>query len=80
MSPSLRVLCSIRRQKFFGHIRATDVLPDHHLVRIAKAKQQYSPLMRSAALRNLIAAAPLDVTKGRCYLERRRLVRSHYGI
>lgn len=80
MSPLHRVLCSLRRQRFFGHIRSTYVLPEHHLVRIAKARSQYSPLMRSAALRNLVAIAPLEVTKGRCYLERRRLVRSHYGI
>ena len=80
MTPAQRVLASPRRQRFFGHIRATDVLPVFHLVRVAQAKDQYSPLMRLAALRNLVASAPLEVTKGRYYLERRRLVRAHYGI
>ena len=56
------------------------MLPIHHLVRVASAKGQYTPLMRAAALRNLVASAPLEVTKGRCYLERRQLVRAHYGI
>lgn len=77
---TLRVLAGEKRQRFFGHIRATNVLPIHHLVRVARAQGQYTPLMRAAALRNLVASAPIDVTKGRCYLERRRLVRAHYGI
>lgn len=80
MNPNFRVLASLRRQRFFGHIQASNVLPVYHLVRIAKAKGQYSPLMRVAALRNLIAAAPLEITQGRSYLERRQLVRIHYGI
>lgn len=80
MSPLQRLLASPRRQKFFGHIRATNVLPEHHLIRVAKATQQYSPLMRVAALRNLVATAPVEITQGRCFAERRRLVRSHYGI
>ena len=80
MSPYQRLLASPRRQKFFGHIRATTVLPHHHLIRVVQAAHQYSPLMRVAALRILIANAPVEVTKGRCYLERRRLVRTHYGV
>lgn len=80
MNQTQRVLASEKRQRFFGHIRATNVLPIHHLVRVASAKNQYSPLMRAAALRNLVASAPVEVTKGRCYLERRKLVRAHYGI
>lgn len=80
MKNELFVLASEKRQRFFGHIRATNVLPIHHLVRIAKAREQYSPPMRAAALRNLVAIATLEVTHGRSYVERRRLVRAHYGI
>lgn len=75
-----RVLASAKRQRFFGHIRSTNVLPIYHLVRVANAKEQYPPLMRSAALRNLVGIAPLEVTKGACYSERRRAVRAFYGI
>ena len=75
-----RVLASAKRQRFFGHIRSTNVLPIYHLVRVANAKEQYSPLMRSVALRNLVGIAPLEVTKGACYSERRRAVRAFYGI
>lgn len=80
MNHTQRVLAGEKRQRFFGHIRATNVLPIHHLVRVASAKGNYTSLMRAAALRNLVASAPLEVTKGRCYLERRQLVRAHYGI
>jgi hypothetical protein len=77
---TLRVLASAKRQSFFGHIRATNVLPIYHLIRVAKAKDQYSPLMRAAALRNLVGNAPLEVTRGACYSARRRSVRAFYGI
>lgn len=77
---TVRVLASFKRQRFFGLIRATYVLPMCHLVRVAKAKDHYSPLVRSAALRNLVCIAPLEVTKGACYSVRRRLVRAFYGI
>lgn len=68
------------RLRFFGHIRATDVLPVHHLVRIARCSDTYPARMRAAALRNLVAKAPLDVTQGRPFAARRKLVRAHYGI
>lgn len=80
MSPFARVNLGEKRQRFYGHIRTTDVLPIYHLVRIAKAKELYSPLMRAAALRNLCCVAPLEVTKGACFRTRLRLIRSHYGI
>lgn len=76
---NLRVLASEKRQRFLGHLRATDVLPPFHLVRVAQ-EEGYSVLMRAAALRNLTACAPIEVTKGRPYAERRRLVRAHFGI
>jgi hypothetical protein len=80
MNCHLRVLAGEKRQRFFGHVRATDVLPVHHLIRIARARDQYSPQMRAAALRNLTAKAGCDITMGRPFAERRRLVRSHFGV
>ena len=43
-------------------------------------ERRHSLLMRVGALRNLIGSADLSITHGRCYLERRRLVRKHYGV
>lgn len=43
-------------------------------------ERRHSVLLRVAALRWLIHLAPLEVTQGRCYLARRRLVRQHYGV
>jgi hypothetical protein len=72
-------LLSQRRRAFWGHLRATDVLGTFHLKRIINDKS-YSPWVRAAALRNLTCQAPLDVTLGRPYAERRRLVRKHYNV
>ena len=41
---------------------------------------RYPPLLRVAALRWLIHWAPLDITKGAPYLQRRRYVRQHYHV
>jgi hypothetical protein len=43
-------------------------------------ERRYPPLLRIAALRWLIYRAPLDITKGAPYLERRRYVRQHYAV
>lgn len=75
-----RHLLSERRQAFFGHIRATDCLPTYHLVRIIRSKDCYCVRVRAAALRNLVGKASLDVTQGRPFAERRRLVRKHYDV
>lgn len=72
-------LASKGRQAFFGHIRATDVLPVHHLVRVIRDKT-YSPRFRSAALRNLVCMAPQEVTLCQPYAYSRRLVRKHYQV
>jgi len=74
-----RVLASERRQTFFGHIRACDVLPPFHLRRVI-ADKGYSARLRAAALRVLTAIAPIEVTQGRPFAERRRLVRRHYKL
>lgn len=38
------------------------------------------PLVRVAALRWLIGAAPIEVTRGAPYLTRRRYVRQHFHV
>ncbi|MFM0077261.1 hypothetical protein PQQ86_39615 [Paraburkholderia sediminicola] len=55
-------------------------LSNSELVRIAKAKRRYSTHHRAAALRHLVIDAPLAVTGGQPFAERRRRVRKHYGI
>ena len=50
------------------------------LLEIISAKGRLSARYRAAALRNLVGNAPLSVTLGRPYAERRRLVRKHYGV
>ena len=74
-----RVLASDRRQAFFGHIRACEVLPPHHLKRVI-TDEGYSARLRSAALRVLVAKSPIEITQGRPFAERRRLVRQHYKL
>jgi microcystin degradation protein MlrC len=55
-------------------------LPKDELVRIVKAKRRYSAHYRAAALRHLVVEAPLAVTGGLPFAQRRRRVRAHYGI
>ena len=73
------VLLSARHQAFFRHLRASYALPNQHLLRII-ADKTHPPLARAAALRILVATAPIDVTQGRPFLERRWLVREHYRV
>ncbi len=76
----LRVLAGERRQRFMRHVRATCGLTQPDLIRIVRSAQAYSPLLRAAAPRNLVATTPIEVTRGRCYAGRRRLVRMHYRL
>lgn len=80
MNHTQRVLASEKRQRFFGHIRATYQLSTIDLIHVIQAADRYSARLRAAALRNLVYSAPVEVTQGRCYLERRRLVRAHFGV
>ncbi|WP_176060297.1 hypothetical protein [Paraburkholderia sp. BCC1876] len=66
--------------RFSLAVFATYRLPHDKLVRIARSKRLYSSYYRAAALRHLVADAPLSVTGGRPFAERRRRVRAHYGI
>lgn len=43
-------------------------------------ERRYPPLLRVAALRCLVHWAPLDITRGAPYPQRRRHVRRHYGV
>ncbi len=58
----------------------TSGLDQETLVHIVRARKRYSTHFRAAALRNLICDAPLAVTGGRPFAERRRRVRRHYGV
>lgn len=80
MNHTQRVLASEKRQRFFGLVRATFPLSTIDLIQVINAADRYSALMRAAALRNLVCLAPVEVTQGRSYLERRRLVRAHFGV
>lgn len=66
--------------RFSRCIFQTYRLPAEALVAIARDRARYTPVMRAAALRNLVGEAPLAVTQGRPFAERRRLVRAHYGV
>lgn len=80
MSPEQRVLAAEKRQRFFQLIRQTYPLQQYDLLRVIRARDKYSPKLRAAALRNLVATSPLHVTQGRCYAERRRLVKEHFEL
>ncbi len=80
MNHTMRVLAGEKRQRFFRHLKVTNALPVDQLVRVIRSKDSYSASFRVAALRNLVSAAPLEVTRGRVYCERRRLVRAHYSV
>lgn len=67
-------------ESFFGYIRNTYGLSNEQLNAIVNNKAGYSAMFRSAALRNLTFGAPLEITGGRPYAERRRAVRAHYNI
>ncbi|RKT10622.1 hypothetical protein B0G69_8055 [Paraburkholderia sp. RAU2J] len=73
----------MNRQRIFSFglmVWQTHGLSHEELLRIVKAKKRYSPHFRAAALRHLVMAAPLSVTAGRPFAERRRRVRAHYRI
>ena len=43
-------------------------------------EKRYPPLLREAALRWLMHSAPLSVTQGAPFAQRRRYVRRYYGV
>lgn len=66
--------------RFARMVHDTYGLSHELLVHIVRSKDRYSVHYRTAALRHLVMSAPLDVTGGRPFAGRRRLVRRHYGI
>ena len=79
-TPSTRNL-RFRAQVFrlYEALRRGEVT-ESDLVRTAQASGTCVLTLRAAALRVLIGRAPLSVTLGRPYLERRAAVRVHHGI
>lgn len=68
-----------RQQRFFRHIRATYGLSTEALVEVVR-NRAYTPAFRAGALRNLVGAADLSITKGACFGLRRRFVRAHFQV
>ncbi|CAE6967723.1 hypothetical protein [Paraburkholderia domus] len=66
--------------RFSLMIHETNRFDESELLDIVRAKDCFSPRYRTAALRHLVMDAPLSVTQGRPFAERRRLVRRHYGV
>lgn len=66
--------------EFSRLVHATYRLPESMLLSIVRARGRYPATYRAAALRHLVAQAPVSVTCGLPFAQRRRLVRRHYGI
>lgn len=67
-----------RITRFSRYVFETYRLPHDMLAAIVRAQDRYSPLFRVAAVRHIVADAPLAVTGGRPFAERRRAVRRFY--
>lgn len=70
-----------RRSRTFG--RAITLVYGRRqteLVAIIRNRSRYQVIYRLAALRCLVATAPLNVTQGAPYIQRRRAVRQHYQV
>ncbi len=61
-------------------VHETYGLPESVLLSIVNAPERFTVRYRVAALRHLVCGAPLSVTHGLPYAQRRRLVRRRYGI
>jgi hypothetical protein len=66
--------------RFSRYVFETYRLPHSTLVSIVAARDRYSPHFRAAALRHIVADAPLAVTGGRPFAERRKAVRRFYQV
>ena len=78
-SGEAKVFVSQGQRAFQASIRASYGLSCKQLLQVLSNNTGTSRF-RAAALRNLVACAPLEVTRGRPFLERRRLVRKHYRV
>lgn len=68
-----------RRTKFTTFLLGLRKYSADQLIEMLNEKH-HAPLLRCAALRWLISAAPLEITQGAPYGERRRYVRRHHHI
>ncbi|MGF6440312.1 hypothetical protein [Paraburkholderia youngii] len=75
-----RTILGDTRQRFFASIQRYALLTIEQLVDVARDQQRFSPRSRAAALRHIVARAPIEVTLGRPFAARRRLVRKHFGV
>ena len=76
----VRTAHSHRRRRFVQCLVDADRLSTEQLIVVVRDKFGVSALGRCAALRTLIARAPLEVTRGQPYLTRRQYVREHYQV
>jgi hypothetical protein len=76
-SRNLRFRAQVYR--LFEALRRQEITDDD-LVRTVRASGTCALTLRAAALRVLIGRAPLSVTQGRPYIERRAAVRAHLGV
>jgi len=74
------MLISSRVHSFRFFVMKLSGVPLHVLLNILQQPTSFTTLYRSASLRILISRAPLDVTQGRPYAERRRLVRGAFSV
>lgn len=73
-------MISTRKRSFIRSVHQTYPHSVDVLLTIIRNKAHSSLSFRAGALRNLVWQAPLTVTQGRPYLERRRAVRKHYAV
>jgi hypothetical protein len=66
--------------RFSRQVAQTYALPHDALVSIVRARDNYSPTLRAAALRHIVMQAPLHVTGGQPFAARRRAVRRFYQL
>lgn len=70
---------SDKRQAFYRSVKGYSSIDARQLKEIV-AERRIPIRARAAPLRVLTCTAPLEVTQGRPYAERRRLVRKHHNI
>lgn len=70
---------SDKRQAFYRSVKCYSSIDARQLKEIV-AERRISVRARAAALRVLTCIASLEITQGRPYAERRRLVRKHHNI
>lgn len=70
---------SQRRHRFVVYLSQIRYFQTYILMEIIRDTSR-TKLFRLAALRTLVCASPIEITQGRPYIERKKLVRTHYQI